>query len=144
MNKNTLTARNNLDAILPVARNLPIDYWRSGFWFRGAPDETLHSLTGGLFPHAVQEKKTHPVYALKALPGKAGFRVCPCSSKRPYRASVFRFIREGCVLKHKNYIMDRNAYLIESVIFNIPASLASHLYFAGEVPEECIECKPQR
>ena len=138
MHGNTVTARDNLDLILSSATALPLKYWRPGFWFRGAGDENLFLLTGGGFPHAVEKGKTHPVYALKALPGHAGFRVCPCSSKRPYQSPIVRFIRKGCVLKHKKHEMDRHSYLIEGVSFNIPVSEAGRLRFMGEVPEACI------
>lgn len=138
MHGKTLTAKHHLDLILCSAKRLPLEYWRTGFWFVGASDEALHTLTDGLFPHAVMEKKTHPVYALKPLPDQVGCRVCPCSSKRPYSAPSYRFIRKGCVLKHKKHTMDRDSYLIEGVTFNIPASMAGRLPFMGEVPEECV------
>ena len=134
----TKTAKRDLDEILGSVAGLPLSYWRERMFFRGLPDELAFQLTGGLFP-ARRSQGAHPVFSLKALPEAAGFRVCPCSSKSPFREKNFRYIRKGCRLLHTNHTMDRPSYLIDKIQLNIPRSVAPHLRFMGEVPEECIK-----
>ncbi|MDD5204085.1 MAG: hypothetical protein PHS17_01615 [Desulfobacterales bacterium] len=106
-------------------------------FFRGLPDKLAYEWSGGQFP-AKPGSGNHPVFSSKPLPDGTGFRVCPCSSKRPFDEKSFRFIRKGCRLLHTGYTMDRNSYLIEKIRLNIPRTLAHRLRFLGEVPEECI------
>jgi hypothetical protein len=95
------------------------------------------SLSEGLFP-AGPITGTHPVFSLQAQPDGVGFRVCPCSSKRPYHEKNPRYIRKGCRLLHTGHTLDRNSYLLEMIQFNIPRSIATELRFMGQVPEDCI------
>jgi hypothetical protein len=135
----TITADNDLDLVLGSTRNLPLRYWRAGFFFFRAPDEKLLETTGGLFPAKLIRGKTHPVYALHQLPDQVGFKVCPCSSKRPFDRIQFRYIKKGCHLLHSNEHMSRNSFLVETVKFNIPPSMAYRLIFNGEVPATCLQ-----
>lgn len=132
------TADSTLETILGSVINLPLSYWRPGFFFVGADDNGLKKMTGNRFPEKLVTGKTHPVIALHPVSMNAGFGVCPCSSKIPFRQKRYRYIRKGCQLLHTRKVMDRNSYLIEHVRFNIPSSVASRLRFFGEVPESCI------
>ena len=80
--KATLTAEKDLDLVLGSVRNLPLVYWRNRFFF-GADDHKLAELTDGKFPKKLRPGKSHPVFTLTALPSHAGYRVCPCTSKKP-------------------------------------------------------------
>jgi hypothetical protein len=137
----SLTAEKSLDQVLGATVNLPLKFWRPRFYFTGAPDETLHELSGGEFPAAKTPArfsyKTHPILALKSLPDTVGFKVSPCSSQKPYRMGRFRYIRGGCRLRFTGHVMDRDSFIIDTVRFNIPPSVAYRLRFFGEVPEAC-------
>ncbi|PKN29444.1 MAG: hypothetical protein CVU64_08095 [Deltaproteobacteria bacterium HGW-Deltaproteobacteria-21] len=133
----TSTAEKNLDAILSSVTGLPLPYWRERMFFRGLPDDLSYEWSGGRFP-AKLNSGTHPVFSFKPLPDGIGFRVCPCSSKKPFDEKSYRFIQKGCPLLHTGYTMDRHSYLIEKIQLNIPRSLAPRLRFLGQVPEECI------
>lgn len=133
----TMTAERDLESILGAVTGLPLPYWKERMLFRGLQDKLSFQWSGGRFP-ARPGSGTHPVFSLKALPDGARFRVCPCSSKRPFGEKSFRFIQKGCRLLHTGYIMDRHSYLIEKIQLNIPDSLAPRLRFLGEVPEEHI------
>ena len=135
------TANNVLALILTSNARIPLKYWRRNFWFVGARDEDLHRLTGGRFARDFDPEKTHPIMALRVLEHGAGCVVCPCSSKKPFQASTFRFIRQECVLLHTGHVMDRNSYLVESLSFSMPVSMGGRVAFKGEVPEPCIVVK---
>ncbi|MBW1963207.1 MAG: hypothetical protein JRH18_24130 [Deltaproteobacteria bacterium] len=139
----TLTAEKDLDKILGSAVNLPLRYWKPGFLFFGASDHILFDLTEGMFPRKRALHGTHPVYSLKKLPDGVGFKVCPCSSKRPFSSSLYRYIRKGCRLRYTGYEMDRNSYLLEKLHFPIPSEMAMRIRFKGQVPERCIETAGQ-
>jgi len=134
----TITADNNLDMVMGSVKNLPVKYWKPGYYFIGARDKTLFNLTKGIFPAKLVHHKTHPVFTLKPLPENKGFKVCPCSSKKPFNQSKYRYIRKQCILLHTENIMDVNSYIIEKISFNIPSSIAYKLRFFGEVPQACI------
>ena len=135
----SLTAAQHLDTVLGSVRNLPLRYWRSGFYFVRADDEKLLKLTSGHFPKKLVPRKSHPIYTLHQLPDQTGFKVCPCSSKRPFNKSRFRYIKKGCRLMHTHDQMDRDSFVIEAVKFNVPPSMAYRLLFKGEVPAECLQ-----
>ena len=137
--KRTVTADTHLELVLGSAHNLPLKYWKSNSFFFDAKDQELHRLTDGAFPKKLAARKSHPVFALYSLPNGIGFKVCPCSSKKPFDCSEFRFIAKDCRLEHTGYKMDRNSYLVESVEFNIPRSLAYKLWFKGLVPASCLK-----
>lgn len=128
-----------VEQILGAAVGLPLRYWKPRMFFTGAKDEDLLTLTEQKFPHKMVPRKTHPIFALHALAGDVGFKVCPCSSKRQHQQRAFRYIKKGCRLLHKNCVMDRNSYLIGKISFNIPRSIAFRLRFRGEVPIECLK-----
>ena len=132
-----MTADRHLEAVLGSVTRLPLPHWKDGMFFKGFPDESAWELSGGRFP-AGPIRGTHPVFSLKAQPDSVGFRVCPCSSKRPYHGETVRYVRKGCCLLHTGHIVDRNSYLVEECRFNIPRSLAAELRFLGQVPEDCI------
>ena len=135
----TLTAAKHIDKVLGSVKNLPLRYWRSGFYFVRAKDEKLLELTSGHFPKKLEPGKSHPIYTLHQLPDQVGFKVCPCSSKKPFNKNRFRYIKKDCRLLHTDNIMDRNSFLIEAVKFNVPPSMAYRLLFKGEVPAECLQ-----
>lgn len=135
----SLTAAQHLDIVLGSVRNLPLRYWRSGFYFFRADDEKLLELSSRHFPKKLVSGKSHPIYSLHRLPDQAGFKVCPCSSKTPFNKKRFRYINKGCRLMHTHYQMDRDSFLIEAVKFNIPPPMAYRLLFKGEVPAECLQ-----
>ena len=137
--KSTTTAKNNLDLILSSVTCLPVVYWKPFFFFKGAAEKALLQLTNGLFPATTTPGKTHPVISLKPLPDGIGYKVSPCSSKRPWNVNVGYAIRKGCRLDHTGYVMDRTSYVIDHIEVPIPASLATTLFFKGEIPVACIE-----
>ena len=134
----TLTADNNLDIILGSVKQLPLKHWRQNFFFSGAKDEDFIELTGGEFPKKLVPNHRHPVFSIKSLPGSSGFKVCPCSSKKPFKSRQYRYIRKECRLLHTHHAMDRYSYLVETASFNIPPTIAYTLWFKGEVPAECL------
>jgi hypothetical protein len=135
----SLTAQSNLERVLTINAHIPLKLWRKNFWFSGAADEILHSLTGGEFSRDIVPGKTHPVLALNTLEHGVGCNVCPCSSNKPHGAAYFRFLRKGCILHHTGHVMDRNSYLVDGLAFSIPSALAYALHFKGEVPQLCVE-----
>lgn len=123
---------------LTYNNSIPLKYWQPGYQFIGLSDYKLYQLTRGAFPRKL-EIKTRPLHSLEGLPHNVAYKVCPCSSKRPFDMLKVRFVREGCRLLHTNHFVDRKSYLIENVTFNIPSSMYRELRFIGEVPEDCIE-----
>jgi len=126
----------DIESILGAVIRLPLPYWQPRMFFLGARDKELLQLTERRFP--VKPKRSHPIFSLEALPDRVGFRVCPCSSRKPYDTRRYRFIEKGCTLLHTGNSMDRNSYLVEKVTFNIPPSVARALRFWGEVPGNCM------
>lgn len=137
--RSTPTADKNLSLILGSVKYLPMPYWKPLFFFMGAKDEELMILTSGRFPLTTQPGKTHPVISLKPLPDKAGYKVNPCSSVRPWKHNVAFFISKGCRLKHTGYEMDRDSFIVEHIEVPLPARLGAGLTFKGEVPPECVK-----
>lgn len=133
-----MTAEKDLDLVLGSAVSLPIRYWRPFFFFMGASDNDLLQLSDGRFPLTTAAGKTHPVISLKPLPGLIGFKVCPCSTRPPWRARLRRYIKKGCRLAHTGYVMEKDSYVIEHIEIPIPPDLAAKLSFKGQVPVDCI------
>lgn len=117
---------------------VPFRLWQPNYQFIGLRDQRLCQLSRGSFPHKV-EPKTRPLHSLERLPHNVAYKVCPCSSKRPFNMRRARFVRRGCRLLHTDHTVGRNSYLIENVTLNIPSSFWRELRFRGEVPEDCIE-----
>jgi hypothetical protein len=115
---------------------LPPSHWRERMLFRGARDEDLREATGEFPATLHKERRTHPIFVLKAL-GDLGHKVCPCSSKN---WGVSRFIRKGCILEITRKEQDRHSYLVEDFAFNLPSDPAftEGLFFLGLVPESCL------
>ncbi len=142
----TTTADNDLDLILGAVKKLPVKYWRPNFLFKGALDSVLVGLSRNRFPAVPKKRGTHPVFALKPVglskikhrfsASIPGFKVCPCTSL--YHRKKIRWIKKGTTLMHTGVITDRRSYLLESIQFNMPASIAHKLTFQGEVPENAI------
>ena len=135
----SVTADKNLELILTTNARLPLRFWRTHFWFIGLSDKTLLGLTEGLFPRKLKGDKWRPLFSLERMANGVGFKVCPCSSKKPFNMNEFRFVIEGCRLLHTNHVLDRNSYLVEEITVNIPTSMALDVRFKGEVPEPCIQ-----
>lgn len=123
---------------LTLNATIPLKFWRPNYRFIGLGDERLYQLSNGTFPRRL-ENKMRPIHSLESLPHGVAFKICPCSSKRPFDMKKVRFIREGSRLLHTNEVVDRNSYLVENVPLNIPSSMYRDIKFKGEVPEECIE-----
>ena len=107
------------------------------FLFFGARDSNLHEITGGSFPARLVPDKTHPVFSIKPIRDVKSFVVCPCSSQPQYR-TPYCYIKKDTVLLHTGYRLDRNSYIVKHLRFNIPSTMANHLVFKGEVPEEAV------
>jgi hypothetical protein len=135
----SFTAAASVHLILTSNARIPMRYWRPYFRFIGLRDATLHSLSDGAFPRKLEAGKMHPLFSLERLADGIGFKLCPCSSKKPFEMSRYRYIREGCQLLHTEEIVDRNSYLVENITLNIPPSMYRDMKFRGEVPEACIE-----
>lgn len=131
----------NIENVLGAVVHLPLKYWKEKMFFVGALDDELAEFTRGRFPASVVPGKSHPVFALKPVPGRIGFVVCPCTSKKPRKSESFFFIIIGCELLHTGMCMDRNSYILEEIRFPIPRSLAFAIRFLGEVPERCLQPK---
>ncbi len=136
--KQSVSAEKNISLILGSVTRLPLKYWQSGFFFSGAGDSELLLSTCGKFPMTTAEGKTHPIFTLAPLPDNAGFRVCPCSSRRPFSARAYRWIKKGCRLEYTGHKMDKNSHLVDTIWFNIPCSMAGSVLFRGKVPGTCI------
>ncbi len=137
-NATTPMAKQNIDLVLASVTHLPMAYWQPLFFFKGANDKELLRLSNGLFPLTTKPGKTHPVISLKPMPDNSGYKVSPCSTKRPWYAKTSRYVRKGCCLTPTGHPMDKNSYVIEHIEFPIPASLATKLRFLGKIPVECI------
>lgn len=137
--KVTITAGKNLDMILGSVTSLPVKYWRPNFFFVGMPDEKTRNLTSKTFPRKFIPGKTHPVFALKPMPGNSGFKVCPCSTKPPFNRGPHQYIKCGCTLNYTHNIMDKQSYLVRKIQFPIPQNIAGKLRFFGEVPNRCLK-----
>jgi hypothetical protein len=122
---------------------IPLKHWRPNFRFIGLSDGDLFRLSRGTFPRRL-ELKTRPLHSLGGMPHDIAYKVCPCSSRRPFDMRKVRYVREGCRLLHTNYVVDRKSYLIENVVLNVPSSLCRELRFLGEVPDECIETETKQ
>jgi hypothetical protein len=116
---------------------IPMNYWRPDYRFIGLSDDRLYRMSNGAFPRRL-EPKTRPLHSLEELPHNVAYKVCPCSSRRPFDMCRVRFVREGCRLLHTNHVVDRKSYLIENVPLNIPSSMYRELRFRGEVPKDCL------
>jgi hypothetical protein len=139
--KKTMTADYDLDKVLGSVVKLPMRLWRHNFLFFGARDEDLYTITSGVFPAVPVPDKSHPVICDRQLPNTGGVKVYPCSTQKPWETEkkTPRYIRKGCRLLHTGVETDRDSYLLEMIPIRIPSSLAFHLRFRGEVPEECIQ-----
>ncbi|RZB34193.1 MAG: hypothetical protein SRB2_03586 [Desulfobacteraceae bacterium Eth-SRB2] len=127
--------------VLGFVVNLSLPYWRDHFFFMGADDANFFQLTGGEFPKKIEPGKTHPIFTLKALPNHVGYRVCPCSSRKPFDRHHYRYINKGCRLEFTNHEMDRNSYLVENILLNLPPTIAIKFRFKGQVPNICLMVK---
>lgn len=136
--KKSVSAEKNLSLILGSVTRLPLKYWQNSFFFTGAGDHELLTHTAGEFPKTTINGKTHPIFSLSPLPNNAGFRVCPCSSSRPFFSRIYRWIKKGCRLEYTGHRMDKNSHLIDTIWFNVPGAMAGKVRFRGKVPAACI------
>jgi len=135
----SLTADKHLELILGSVTRLPLQYWKKNYFFTSASDDMLYRLSEGNFPARRVPDKRHPILTLKALPDRIGFQVCPCTSRKPYDKSTYRYVQKGCILHYTAFQMDRNSFILEWLRLNIPASLALEVRFRGRVPDDCIQ-----
>ena len=133
--------QDNIENVLGAVAHLPLKYWKSKMFFKGALDDDLADFTSGQFPARVVSGKFHPVFSLKPVPGRIGFVVCPCTSRKPRKSESYLYIIIGCELLHTKTRMDRNSYILREIQFPVPRSLAFALRFLGEVPERCLQSK---
>ena len=127
------------DRGLSTAIYLPLQRWRKNFLFFGAKDEKLLVLTGGNFPAKLEPEKVRPVICLGVMPDAVGCKACPCSTRNPFSGGKFRYVSEGCTLRHTGKRTKRRSFLVEQFTFPVPQSLAIDLLFWGEVPPECLK-----
>lgn len=116
---------------------LPPAQWRSRMFFMGVPDTDLRQHTGDRFPATLRpDIDTHPVFVLCRL--AVGPLLCPCSSWGD--KLKLRYIPKGCHLEMKDYVMDRDSFLIEYYFFTMPidSRFSRKLIFKGQVPKDCI------
>ncbi len=129
----------NIEKILGAVAHLPLKYWKSKMFFKGAKDDELAEVTGNQFPARMVPGKSHPVFSLKPISYRIGFMVCPCTTKKPIKPTAYLHIDAGCQLLYTKRPMEKDAYVLREIRFPIPRSLAYALRFMGEVPENCIE-----
>ena len=127
--RKTMTADTDLELVLVDNARIPMAFWRKNFFFKGGNNQTIYTLTRGIFPAKADPRGTHPVLALKPIAGGLGFRVCPCSSSGRSK----RMIDKDSKLLHTGYIMDKTSYIIDRIPLTMPASQAKTLAFKGEV-----------
>lgn len=137
--RRTMTADTDLELVLVDNARIPLAFWRKNFFFKGGRNQTLHSLTQGIFPAKADPMGTHPVFALKPIAGGIGFRACPCSSS----GGSNRWVNKNTKLLHTGFAMDKTSYIIDSIPFTIPASQAKTLAFKGEVSASDIQTRQQ-
>lgn len=135
----SFTADKHLGFILGSVTRLPLKYWSKNYFFTSASDDMLHRLSEGNFPARRVPDKSHPILALKALPEGVGFQACPCTSRKPYGKTAYRYVRKNCLLDYTGYRMDRDSFLLEWLRLNLPASMALEVRFRGKVPDDCIK-----
>ncbi|MEA2114068.1 MAG: hypothetical protein U9P36_01640 [Thermodesulfobacteriota bacterium] len=119
-------------------KSLPPAQWKERMFFMGVPDTDLRMQTGGKFPATLRQHiDTHPVFVLRSRP--SGHLLCPCTSRGNRRNSWY--IAKGCRLEMRDYVMDRDSFLVESHVFTLPldSRFSRKLSFKGVVPENCIK-----
>ena len=117
---------------------LPPAQWKERMFFMGVPDTDLRTRTGGKFPATIrQHMDTHPIFVLRSRP--SGNLLCPCTSRGNKQKSWY--IAKGCHLEMREYVMDRDSFLVESHAFTLPldSRFSRKLLFKGVVPESCIK-----
>ncbi len=134
----TMTAKTDLERVLVDGSRIPILHWRKNFFFKGALNESLKTLSKGEFPAKADLKGTHPVFALKPVLDKTGFVVWPCSSKS-WRKD--RWIEKGTQLLHTGYKMDKTSYLVSTTRIILTPLEAKKVRFKGEVDQDDIQYK---
>ncbi len=147
MSKNKASPTNELNRILrqpdlSILGNsiatLPPGQWKERMLFMGVPDTDLRKRTAGQFPATLrQHKTTHPILVLRDRP--TGHLLCPCSS-RGNKQNMW-YIAKGCHLEMREYVMDRDSFLIIDHAFTLPldSRFSRKLFFKGIVPESCIK-----
>jgi hypothetical protein len=134
---NKVVRHPDLSILGNAIKTLPQAQWQSRMFFMGVPDTDLQQYTGGEFPAILRPNMdTHPVFVLRNQP--AGHLLCPCSSKGNKRA--LRYISKGCRLEMRDYVMDRDSFLVEHFVFTLPLDnrFSRKLMFKGLVPKSCI------
>ncbi len=138
--RNTPTAyKKDMDLVLSSMRWVPVSYWEPLFFFKGARDLTLRTLSKDVFPAKIKEdSNSHPLLSLNKIEGERGFQACPCSSRMPFNVGDASYIDKGCVLEHTQWEMDRRSFIVDKIIVPITPDIARKLRFWGEVPTECL------
>lgn len=117
---------------------LPPAQWKERMLFMGVPDTDLRNRTAGQFPATLRKHKdTHPILVLRGRP--SGHLLCPCTS-RGNKQNMW-YIEKGCHLEMREYVMDRDTFLVECHAFTLPldSRFSRKLFFKGVVPENCIK-----
>jgi len=132
----SIARRPDLTVLGNSITGLPPVHWKSRMFFCNMADTDFRRHTGSFPATLRRDKKTHPLFVLRAT--GTGHLVCPCSS-RPRQPS--RFISKGCVLEMGTLVMDRNSYLVEQHSFTLPldSRFSNKLFFQGRVPRHCIK-----
>ena len=135
---NQILRRPDLDILGSSIVNLPPVQWRERMFFMGVPDTDLRRQTAGQFPATLRKHMdTHPVLVLRSQP--SGHLLCPCTS-RGNRHNMW-YIEKGCRLEMRNYVMDRDTFLVVGHSFTMPldSRFSRKLFFKGVVPKTCIK-----
>jgi hypothetical protein len=130
--------RPDLSILGDSIKYLPPAQWKQRMFFMGVPDTDLRSLTNGKFPATLrQQMDTHPVFVLRCRP--SGHLLCPCTSGGNRQKSWY--IAKGCRLEMRDYVMEKNSFLVDSHAFTLPldSRFSRRLFFKGVVPESCIK-----
>jgi hypothetical protein len=128
----------DLEELGSSIRHLPRAQWEERMFFFNALDKQVRLETHGIFPHHIKSATSaHPIFVLKTL-GNLAHEVCPCSSK--CFSEGMRYIAKGCKLEVTGWIMDRNSYLVEELVFTMPQdhTFRRNLKFKGRVPRTCL------
>ena len=132
----------DLDILGASIVTLPPPQWKERMFFMGVPDTDLRKRTAGKFPATLRKyMDTHPVLVLRSQP--SGHLLCPCTS-RGNRQNMW-YIEKGCHLEMREYVMDRDTFLVAGHSFTMPldSRFSRKLFFKGVVPETCIKGGPK-
>ena len=107
--------------LMTAEARLPIKYWSPGWIFRQILDTFWWELTGqaaNRFPATFRKDQGHfghPGYVLAEI-GDYQITLCPMSTRHHGK----RYVRAGTRLEVTGHIFDKDSYLVESALINLP------------------------